>query len=1713
MKNMFLKRILCLLLTAVLLLGYLPASVRAETDTDSGSADVINSADSASPVGMTVSVSNSMVTITINRVGTTGTATLYRVAADGYATGDSLTGMSANVNAAGTAIGTYTCGTTQSFNINRYLSDGSDNLYDKYYLIQGDTILVGPVYATQINSLRNKEAFAHDNKKGLTMEDSNTINDAVEMGVTNTVININLAELLVATEDEFGEPRDLSRRNDLISYQCNGKTYYFKNDYIKLQDGLISAYSKAGINVTLVIISWAKTLTDDYPRALMYFEQTDRQTLAFNTSNERGMEYWVAAMEFLADRYSKSVNMGLVQKFIVGNEIDYTYDWYLLKPLYGSDGLPQRVDFPVFMEEFARTLRLANLAVKKYNSSARVLVSLTHNWAENCYDSYNTTSRSSVRWNSYAPKDIVDWLVEHEGARGDYNWGLAVHPYAVGTTPSNPLKTDVAGSYGKPVTGDPDTTPWITVANLEVYQLYLQRPENMYNGTELRTVSLTETTVLSKKSTDSGYETSIREQAASIAQTYYRAANIPCIDQIAYFQLHDQTTTSYMVGLMTSDGVKKPAYDVWKYIDTDKSFLYANRYLDDISSTATSYKDLMPAVKSDFNWDAMWDESNMIFRTVEGGSEERSLVTNKSEYRSDDLILVTATGDVGDMVELYLASDDIATAKPLYSYPVVGSQNGLNFRSGGTYDLIAYGEINTSRLSAAMLKAGDYVVVLRSGTDDQILTKNIKIRADFSMGTTEHALLTDKTIYTSGEDIIVYANGNNKCWAGLYRAGDNYVKGAVPSIYWYYVNEASSGQVSGKPTVLQTKHHNTGSSNPNRILAPGEYVLYLFDGSNGDEYSPVMSVALTVTAAEVQPLTSISFSLENGTDGFANGVVTVTKDPSATTTTECVMYWADGNGEPLEQYTSLAAFPLSGNRTAYQMHTHTIIPEGARKLLAYGSDGHAMSDTAVSVDLPENCSYVFNGEPLAEFQIVSDIHITTEAGATNEAEHSNQHFTMLLEDVMVNSPESIGIFVNGDIANTGKSAEYTQLLSLYYDALDSGLGNLPQLHLAIGNHDWMDGNPSMQFQRYAALVNSDLISQPQNVYYTELVGGYNFIYLGGEEPGLRAVLSDKQITWFDNLMAEITAKDPDKPVFVLLHQAFYNTVAGSLPGQGWDGVASEDALKAVLKKYGQIIMVNGHSHWEMNSSSNLYAGDPELPVALNTASVSYLWTSADVMSGQYLYGTQGYYVRVYSDKVVFLGRDFENGKFIPSACYVLRRNEVTGVEETYNVSVNQSAMNLRASSLSGDSVSYASSDNDIASVTDDGTVIAKQPGTVKVTITTQSTNNSVIAKKTVTVNVSPDSSSYTVTFRDWDGTLIAEGSYGYGDTVQLPEDPSRAATDLCSYSFAGWDPAPAANCAGNAVYTATYDSDYHNVVRVLGSDRFDTAFRTADLLKELGSIQKFRTIVVASGMDFADALSGSYLANRKNAPILLTSTRDQEVRKVVEYIRSNLIPGGTVYLLGGRNAVPASLEGSLNGFRVKRLAGDNRFETNLAILKEAGVEDRDVLICTGRGFADGLSASAVNRPVLLVDKALTDSQKAFLQSLGGDNKLYIIGGTGAVNSEIEAALAGYGPTERIEGENRFVTSVNIARKFFPDADTAVLAYAYNFPDGLSGGALAFSLDAPLLLTMTGQEAAAVEYVGQEEMNCGAVLGGTGLIGDDTARSIFRMEAGESLLVK
>ena len=304
------------------------------------------------------------------------------------------------------------------------------------------------------------------------------------------------------------------------------------------------------------------------------------------------------------------------------------------------------------------------------------------------------------------------------------------------------------------------------------------------------------------------------------------------------------------------------------------------------------------------------------------------------------------------------------------------------------------------------------------------------------------------------------------------------------------------------------------------------------------------------------------------------------------------------------------------------------------------------------------------------------------------------------------------------------------------------------------------------------------------------------------------------------------------------------------------------------------------------------------------------------------------------------------------------------------------------------------------------------------------------------------------------------------------------------------------------------------VLRISGADRIGTALAVAAKLKETLGVRKFDAIIIAAGgtggdqNTFADALSGSYLASVKKAPILLY-TRGNLAEENLSFIKENLRSNGIIYLLGGNAAIPDTVADTLTqaGYRIKRLGGEDRYDTNRIILTEAGMDTADeILIATGLGFADSLSASATGLPIMLVrgnKSELTESQIEFLLGMKG-KKITILGGHSAVSAALEESIEKLmgSDAERICGETREETSALIARKFFAEANLALIAYSRNYPDGLAGGVLANAMGAPLLLTNSGKEAIANAYIEETAIDGGYILGGTAVITDKTAKAVF-----------
>ena len=269
--------------------------------------------------------------------------------------------------------------------------------------------------------------------------------------------------------------------------------------------------------------------------------------------------------------------------------------------------------------------------------------------------------------------------------------------------------------------------------------------------------------------------------------------------------------------------------------------------------------------------------------------------------------------------------------------------------------------------------------------------------------------------------------------------------------------------------------------------------------------------------------------------------------------------------------------------------------------------------------------------------------------------------------------------------------------------------------------------------------------------------------------------------------------------------------------------------------------------------------------------------------------------------------------------------------------------------------------------------------------------------------------------------------------------------------------------------------------RYAGANRYETAMEIADAFRaSVLSGAKFHAVIVANGDGYADALSATALAKKVKAPILLVNANTEDT--VAEYIFDNIASDGTVYFVGGENVVSKNFADKFFKYHKVRYAGDDRYDTNMMILRAVGIEGKHVQICSASGYADALSASATGKPVLLVGDQLTAVQKNFLKAnVGTTTDFTVIGGTAVVNDSLKDFVAAHydkdNKVDRLYGINRYETNEKVVERFYSSGSApakysqiqeVVIASGNGFADALTGAALAANLsdttlDTPVLL--------------------------------------------------
>lgn len=300
----------------------------------------------------------------------------------------------------------------------------------------------------------------------------------------------------------------------------------------------------------------------------------------------------------------------------------------------------------------------------------------------------------------------------------------------------------------------------------------------------------------------------------------------------------------------------------------------------------------------------------------------------------------------------------------------------------------------------------------------------------------------------------------------------------------------------------------------------------------------------------------------------------------------------------------------------------------------------------------------------------------------------------------------------------------------------------------------------------------------------------------------------------------------------------------------------------------------------------------------------------------------------------------------------------------------------------------------------------------------------------------------------------------------------------------------------------------------------ETRYATMAALLPKAPWKAGRTVVLASGSNYPDALAAASLAGAYDAPIVLTEPNSLSIdaADMIEQLSPNVI-----YVVGGeaavsKSAVDTATYYAADGCKVFRIAGDTRLETSLAIAKrvrQKSTASDSLIVATGFNYADALSVSpfafAYNSPIFLCGSNGLSADAISYISGAGFKRAILVGGTAAVPERVKHQLTSAGISSgsitRLAGATRYETSAKImsyAANAGMNVSNVYLATGKNFPDALAAGPVAGKLRAPLLLVDPGIEYAhtvLANYRGR--INVATVVGGTSAVSAIDALSLAR----------
>lgn len=305
---------------------------------------------------------------------------------------------------------------------------------------------------------------------------------------------------------------------------------------------------------------------------------------------------------------------------------------------------------------------------------------------------------------------------------------------------------------------------------------------------------------------------------------------------------------------------------------------------------------------------------------------------------------------------------------------------------------------------------------------------------------------------------------------------------------------------------------------------------------------------------------------------------------------------------------------------------------------------------------------------------------------------------------------------------------------------------------------------------------------------------------------------------------------------------------------------------------------------------------------------------------------------------------------------------------------------------------------------------------------------------------------------------------------------------------------------GMVAITATSVSAAAQTKRLWGSNRYETG----SAIVQQGWQSTSYYAVIVNGQNFPDALSAAPLAQKYNAPILLTESDALNDNTAAQLQRLNV---KNVFIVGGEGVVRPAVEKAINklGIQTTRYNGQDRDETAVNVASQIGTKN-GIIVTTDNDYVDALSAAPIaanlQMPIILVSKnSITSSLKNFI-FMNYIPKTYVLGDTDIIGEGVASLFPN---VQRITGKDKYERNINIIKAFEDKLDfsNVCLAYSEQFADALSGSVFAAANRNPIILVGDQLADSTSSFMKDKlsSINNITVLGGTAGITDSLVSGI------------